>query len=50
MSTKSIVCACAVCSGTQCRCGCQNSATRATTCAGCGQVCKCTETCSCKAS
>ena len=50
MSEQSKVCACAVCTGAQCKCGCQNSTTRAASCSRYGDACKCAERCSCKVS
>ena len=49
MSAQSNVCACGICIGTQCTCGCQNPASRLTASCRCGEKCSCTETCTCKA-
>lgn len=48
MSTQSNVCACAVCGGSECKCGCQNPTVRPAASCQCGEVCNCAETCSCK--
>ena len=47
MSTQSNVCACAVCTGPECKCGCQNAAPMPASCQ-CGEVCNCGPTCTCK--
>ncbi len=48
MSTQSNQCACAVCGGSECQCGCQNPATRPTASCQCGEVCNCAATGNCK--
>ena len=48
MSTQSNVCACAVCTGSECTCGCQNPADRPAASCQCGEVCSCGPTCTCK--
>ena len=48
MSTQSNVCACAVCTGSECQCGCQNPTARPVASCQCGEVCNCAETCNCK--
>jgi hypothetical protein len=45
MSTLSIVCSCAACPGSDCRCGCQD---RAAASCQCGETCNCGPTCTCK--
>ena len=47
MSTQSNVCACAVCTGSECKCGCQNPVARPAALCRCGEVCNCAETCTC---
>jgi|KBSMisStandDraft_5_1062788.scaffolds.fasta_scaffold74407_2 hypothetical protein len=49
MSPQSNVCACAVCGGSQCQCGCQNTAAPPAASCQCGEVCSCAEMCNCKA-
>ena len=41
MSTQSNVCACAVCGGSECKCGCQNPTARPAASCQCGEVCNC---------
>ena len=48
MSTQSNGCACAVCTGSECICGCQNSADRSAASCQCGEVCNCGPTCTCQ--
>jgi hypothetical protein len=48
MSTQSNVCACAVCTGSECKCGCQNPGGRLAAPCQCGEVCSCGPTCNCK--
>ena len=47
MSTQSNGCACAVCTGSECTCGCQNPTDQPASCQ-CGEVCSCGPTCTCK--
>jgi hypothetical protein len=53
MATQSNVCACAVCLGSECKCGCQTPPARpAASCqygeaCQCGEACRCGEACSC---
>ena len=47
MITESNVCGCAVCTGSECKCGCQNAAPRPTASCQCGEVCNCGEGCNC---
>lgn len=47
MTTQSNVCACAVCGGSECRCGCQTPAARPAVSCQCGEACRCGETCTC---
>ena len=48
MSTQSNVCACAVCTGSECACGCQNPEGQPAASCQCGAVCNCGPTCNCK--
>jgi hypothetical protein len=48
MSTQLNVCACAACTGSECKCGCQNLAGRPAASCQCGEVCSCGPTCNCK--
>jgi hypothetical protein len=48
MATQSNVCACAVCNGAECKCGCQNPAGSAAASCQCGPVCSCGPACTCK--
>ena len=48
MATQSNVCACAVCPGSECNCGCQNPAAQPAASCQCGEVCNCGPTCNCK--
>ena len=45
MSTQSNVCACAVCTGSEYMCGCQNPAGSPAASIQCGEVCSCGPTC-----
>jgi hypothetical protein len=47
MSTQVNACACAVCTGSECKCGRQNPAGRPASCQ-CGEVGSCGPTCNCK--
>lgn len=47
MSTQSNVCACAVCPGSECHCGCQSPAAQSAASCQCGEVCHCGPTCTC---
>ena len=47
MSTQSKVCACAVCTGSDCKCGGQNPAARPAASCQCGEVSSCGPTCNC---
>jgi hypothetical protein len=48
-ATQSNACTCESCTGSQCKCGCQNAATRPAASCKCGQACSCGQTCNCKA-
>jgi hypothetical protein len=48
MSTESNVCACTVCTGPECTCGCQNPVPMPAASCQCGEACRCGETCNCK--
>ena len=48
MSTQANVCACAVCIGSECKCGCQHPAGRPAASCQCGEVWSCGPTCNCK--
>jgi len=48
MTTQSNVCVCETCVGTQCTCGCQNSAPVPSASCQCGEACSCGGTCNCK--
>jgi hypothetical protein len=48
MNTQSNVCGCETCIGTQCICGCQNSAPAPSASCECGEVCSCGPTCTCQ--
>ena len=48
-ATQSNACTCQVCTGAQCKCGCQDSTTRPAASCKCGQACSCGQTCNCKA-
>jgi hypothetical protein len=47
MSNVSNVCACVVCSGAECRCGCQDASSRRSAACGCGNACGCGDNCRC---
>lgn len=47
MATQSNVCACTVCVGPQCTCGCQTSESRQTSSCQCGENCQCGDGCTC---
>jgi hypothetical protein len=47
MSTQSNACACPVCTGSECTCGCQNHAAQPAASCQCGEVCSCGPTCKC---
>jgi hypothetical protein len=47
MSTRSNDCACVVCTGSDCTCGCQNPTGRLAASCRCGEV-SCGPTCHCK--
>ncbi len=46
MTTQSNPCTCAVCNGSECKCGCQTTARPAASCQ-CGPACACGDTCTC---
>lgn len=46
MTTQSNLCTCAVCPGSECKCGCQATARPAAACS-CGPACACGDTCTC---
>src|SRR5690349_16743524 len=48
MNTQSNVCGCKTCVGTQCTCGCHNSAPAQSASCQCGDVCNCGPTCTCE--
>ena len=48
MTTQSNVCECETCVGTQCTCGCRNSAAAPSAACQCGEVCNCGPTCTCE--
>lgn len=48
MSAQSNVCSCAVCTGSECACGCQNAAPRPAASCQCGNACTCGPTCNCE--
>ena len=48
MTIQSNVCGCETCVGTQCTCGCQNSAPAPVASCQCGEVCDCGPTCTCE--
>ena len=47
MSKESNRCACAVCIGSECTCGCQTLAKVAAAWCRCGEACSCGPTCTC---
>jgi hypothetical protein len=49
MATQSNVCTCAVCNGSECKCGCQTTSSRPAASCQCGPACSCGDTCSCGA-
>jgi hypothetical protein len=48
MSAQSNVCASTVCTGPECRCGCQSPVPTPAASCQCGQACRCGETCNCQ--
>jgi hypothetical protein len=48
MSSQSNVCACTLCPGSECQCGCQAPATPAAASCQCGEACNCGPTCTCQ--
>ena len=48
MNTQSNVCACAICRGPECTCGCQNPAPTPAASCQCGEVCNCGPACTCQ--
>jgi hypothetical protein len=48
MTTQSNGCACGVCTGPECKCGCQSAVARPAASCQCGEVCNCGPTCTCQ--
>jgi hypothetical protein len=47
MMTQPNVCGCTVCTGSECKCGCQNVVPMPSVACQCGDVCNCGPTCTC---